>query len=68
MQCVDFEASGIPGKSRICTTAQHLLGYVDVATEPTAFEIVSYSPSPPASLFQLPAGAKITTTKIGGTR
>ena len=56
MQCVDFDAPGVPGTSTICTTAQGILGYVKVATDSTSFEIKSYSASPPASLFQLPPG------------
>jgi hypothetical protein len=64
MSCVDYVASGVAGKSRICTTAQHLLGYVNVASSPTDFEITSYSGSPPARLFTLPAGAKITTARL----
>jgi hypothetical protein len=62
MQCVDFVASGVAGTSTICTTAQGILGYVNVASDSTSFEIESYSASPPASLFQLPAGATITTS------
>jgi len=62
MQCVDFNAPGVPGTSTICTTAQGILGYVKVASDSTSFEIKSYSATPPASLFQLPAGATITTT------
>ncbi|HEY5024182.1 MAG TPA: hypothetical protein VII76_04330 [Acidimicrobiales bacterium] len=62
MQCVDFNASGVPGTSTICTTAQGILGYVKVANDSTSFEIKSYSASPPASLFQLPPGATITST------
>ena len=62
MQCVDFVASGVAGTSTICTTAQGILGYVNVASDSTSFEIKSYSASPPASLFQLPAGATITTS------
>jgi hypothetical protein len=62
MQCVDFNAPGVPGTSTICTTAQGILGYARVATDSTSFEIKSYSASPPASLFQLPPGATITTT------
>ncbi len=54
MSCVDFVASGVPGKSKICTTAQHLLGYVNVASESTAFEIISYSTAPSAGAFRLP--------------
>jgi hypothetical protein len=60
MQCVDFNAPGVPGTSTICTTAQGILGYVKVAGDSTSFEIKSYSATPPASLFQLPAGATIT--------
>jgi hypothetical protein len=61
MRCVDFVASGVPGTSTVCTTAQGILGYVKVASNPTSFEIKSYSGSPPASLFALPPGATITT-------
>lgn len=61
MQCVDLVASGIPGTSTVCTTAQGILGYVKVATDSTSFEIKSYTSSPDASLFTVPAGARITT-------
>ncbi len=61
MQCVDFVASGVAGTSTICTTAQGILGYVQVASDSTSFEIVSYSASPAASLFALPPGATVTT-------
>jgi hypothetical protein len=61
MQCVDFNAPGVAGTSTICTTAQGILGYVRVASSSTSFEIKSYSASPPASLFQLPPGATVTT-------
>jgi hypothetical protein len=61
MQCVDFVAAGVKGTSTICTAAQGILGYVKVAQDNTSFELKSYSASPPASLFQLPAGAKVTT-------
>jgi outer membrane murein-binding lipoprotein Lpp len=59
MSCVDLVASGVPGKSTICTTSQGILGYVKVAGDSTSFEIERYSSSPTASLFQLPPGAKI---------
>jgi hypothetical protein len=65
LQCVDYTAPGVPGKSRICSTAQHLLGLVQVASTSTGFEITSYTSSPPASLFALPRGAKITTSGAG---
>jgi hypothetical protein len=61
MKCVDFQASGIPGTSTVCTTAQGILGYVKVASDTTSFEITSYSASPSASLFELPRGAKVAT-------
>jgi hypothetical protein len=64
MQCVDFVTSGVTGTSKICSTAQHLLGYVQVASQSTGFEISSYTATPPASAFELPAGA--TITKSGG--
>jgi hypothetical protein len=60
MQCVDFRASGVQGTSTICTTTQGILGYVNIASSPTSFEIKSYSGSPPASLFELPPGARVT--------
>jgi hypothetical protein len=43
------------------------LGYVRVASNSTSFELKSYSTSPPASLFALPAGAKVTTVTIPTT-
>ena len=69
MSCVDFRASGVPGTSTICTTAEGILGYVKVASNATSFEIKTYSASPQASLFELPPGAKITivTTTTGTT-
>jgi hypothetical protein len=67
MNCVDFRASGVPGTSRICSTAQGILGYVKVASNATGFEIKSYSASPPASLFELPRGAKVTRLQTGNS-
>jgi hypothetical protein len=68
MSCVDFVASGVPGTSTICTTSQGILGYVKVASNSTSFEITRYSTSPPpASVFQLPAGAKVTNADKGVT-
>ncbi|HYA68846.1 MAG TPA: hypothetical protein VED63_08945 [Acidimicrobiales bacterium] len=61
MSCVDFVAPGVAGTSTICTTAQGILGYVNVASDSTSFEIKSYSSSPSDSLFQVPAGATIST-------
>jgi len=59
MNCVDLFAKG-NGRSTICTTRQNILGYVKVAAHSTAFEIKSYTSSPPASAFRLPAGATVT--------
>jgi hypothetical protein len=62
MNCVDLVAPGVTGTSTICTTAQGILGYVNVASDSVSFEIEKYSTSPPSSLFALPPGATITTT------
>jgi hypothetical protein len=67
MSCVDFRATGVPGTSTICSTRQGILGYVKVATDDTSFEIQKFSTSPPASLFELPPGAKVTATTSGTT-
>ncbi len=61
MSCVDLAAPRVPGTSTICSTAQGILGYVKVASDSTSFQITNYSPSPSASLFQLPPGATVTT-------
>jgi hypothetical protein len=65
MHCVDFRAGGVQGTSKICTTAQGILGYVKVASDSTSFEIRSYTASPPASLFRLPRGARVTKPPRG---
>jgi hypothetical protein len=64
MTCVDFKAPGDADTSTICTTAQGILGYVKVAGDTTSFEIKSYSATPDASLFELPAGAKVTQVQL----
>jgi hypothetical protein len=61
LRCIDFRAFGVGGTSRICTTAQGILGYVKVATSPASFEITSYTAAPAAALFRLPPGARIIT-------
>ena len=67
MTCVDLVAPGVAGTSTICTTAQGILGYVNVAADPVSFEIEKFSTSPASSLFALPPGATITTTPITTT-
>jgi hypothetical protein len=61
LRCVGFRAFGVGGTSRICTTAQGILGYVKVASSATSFEITSYTAAPAAALFRLPPGARIIT-------
>jgi hypothetical protein len=65
LSCIDLRASGVPGTSTICTTPQGILGYVKVATDPTSFEIKSFTTSPSPSLFRLPPGAKVITKQTG---
>jgi hypothetical protein len=67
LRCVDFVAPGVAGTSTICSTAQHLLGYVKVAANDTSFQITKYTPSPSASLFELPPGATVTTEPPGSS-
>ncbi len=59
LKCVNF-SSKHEGTSTLCTTSQNILGYVKVTATSTSFAIKSYTSSPPASAFQLPAGAKVT--------
>ncbi len=66
MNCVDLVAKGVAGTSTICSTSQGILGFVQVASESTSFQITNYSTSPPASLFQLPPGATVTTQTTTG--
>jgi hypothetical protein len=63
--CISFRAAGATGFSVICATAPGVLGSVVPCTGPTSFLLQSYNPAPPASLFQLPPGAKVTRLKAG---
>jgi hypothetical protein len=65
MSCVVLSGAESPGRSTLCTTAQGILGYVKVASSPTSFVITAYSTSPPASLFELPPGAKVAGSGAG---
>lgn len=67
LSCVDLQAPGISGTSTICSTAQGVLGYARVASDSTSFDITSFTSSPAASLFALPAGATVTTTPTSTT-
>ncbi len=51
-------------RSPMCSTGQGILGYVNVASGPTRFQITAYSP--PASLFEQSRGAKVTTATTAG--
>lgn len=65
LNCINFTAPAV-GASTLCTTSQGILGYVKAVTGAVSFEIKSYSPSPPTSLFALPRGAKVTGAKGQG--
>lgn len=67
MSCVNFKAPGDADESTICTTSQGILGYVKVAGDTTSFEIKSYTSTPDASLFKLPAGAKVTNVQLASS-
>ena len=67
MNCIDLATQGTSGTSTVCTTGQGVLGFAQVAGDSTSFAITSYSSSPPASLFQPPPGAKITTVTVPST-
>jgi hypothetical protein len=53
------------GNGTFCVTSQGILGYVASQGSSSVFEIKSYTSSPAPSLFQLPAGATITTLPSG---
>jgi len=62
MQCIVVSGGqGNSGTSTYCVTDQGILGYVSSSGNSSDFEIKSYSSSPSSSLFQVPAGATITT-------
>jgi len=63
LQCAVVVSGNKPNQqtSKVCVTSQGILGYVSVSARSADFEIQSFSPSPPASLFQIPAGATVST-------
>jgi hypothetical protein len=67
MNCIDLTTPGTAGTSTVCTTSQGVLGFAQVAGDSTSFAITNYSSSPPASPFELPPGAKITTVTVPST-
>jgi hypothetical protein len=58
MSCLGFRSAGT-GISTICAAAPGILGSVILCRGPISFVLERYVTSPPASLFQLPPGAKI---------
>jgi hypothetical protein len=58
--CISFRPAGATGFSVICAAAPGVLGSVILCTGPTSFLLESYGPAPPATLFQVPPGARIT--------
>ena len=69
LQCAVVVSGKAPNQttSKVCVTSHGILGYVSVAAKAADFEIKSYSSSPAASLFQLPAGATVTTIPTSTT-
>ena len=67
MNCVDLVAKRRAGHQHHLQTSQGILGYVEVASESTSFQITNYSSSPDPSLFQLPPGATVTTPTTATT-
>jgi len=63
LHCLDFSPPGTSGVDVICAAAPGVLGLVTFHV--TSFMIESLDSSPPASLFQLPPGAKVTRLKAG---
>ncbi len=61
LQCDVIVNKKNPSTSKWCVISEGVLGYVSVSSAKADFEIKSYSASPQASLFQVPAGATITT-------
>jgi hypothetical protein len=63
LQCAVVVSGTKPNQStsKVCVTSQGILGFVSVSAKAADFEIKSYSTSPPSSLFQVPAGATVTT-------
>jgi hypothetical protein len=65
MHCLNVRPAGRVGANVICAAAPGVLGPVVLCTGPTSFLLESYDPAPSASLFQLPAGARVTRLKAG---
>lgn len=58
MDCIGFRTPGF-GVSTICAAAPGILGSVSICQHSITIPMEWYTTSPPASLFQLPPGAKV---------
>ena len=65
MHCLNVRPPGRVDANMICAAAPGVLGPVVLCTGPTSFLLESYDPAPPASLFRLPPGARVTRLKPG---
>lgn len=64
MNCIGFRTAGF-GISTVCAPAPGILGSVLLCQGSVTAPMEWYTTSPPASLFQLPPGAKVSTLKSG---
>lgn len=60
LKCVQVHTPAQRGPVKLCTTAQGVLGLVQLDTGATSFKIKSFRPVPPPSLFRLPPGTRVT--------
>lgn len=66
MNCIGFRTPGF-GVSTICAAAPGILGSVFLCQGSTTIPMEWYTTSPPASLFQMPPGARVAGLKAGQT-
>lgn len=66
MSCIGFRTAGF-GVSTVCAPAPGILGSVFLCQGSVTAPMEWYTTSPPASLFQLPPGAKVTRLNAGQT-
>jgi outer membrane murein-binding lipoprotein Lpp len=62
LQCITYSGRTAGAGGELCVTNDGVLGYVHNAASNTTFQLVSYSTSPPPSVFALPPGATVRTT------
>jgi hypothetical protein len=59
LRCVYYQ-NPVGGRTTLCVTKAGVIGYAKIGSDPTTLRITSYSASPPAALFTLPPGARLT--------